>query len=172
MNLTNSPHISHRTNSPAIFSRKTGIMTACPRDFRSNAREIRSSSERRDSAIVSKCSQTAGISARMCLRTCEIGLIGWGGRIRTSAWRNQNPTISLLKSRRIPKNTRKSNSYLSIGYRTIRNATVCHSETQITNLIGMARHGFEVEPASRSMNLSLNLVKSWRSHGRSGFWRT
>src|SRR6516164_11232616 len=37
--LTNGPHISHRTNSPAIFSRKTGIMTTSPRDFRSNARE-------------------------------------------------------------------------------------------------------------------------------------
>jgi heme-degrading monooxygenase HmoA len=31
--ITNGPHISHRTNSPAIFSRKTGIMTLAPEIF-------------------------------------------------------------------------------------------------------------------------------------------
>jgi hypothetical protein len=54
----------------------------------------------------------------------ETGLAGWGGRIRTSGWRNQNPTISLLVSTGIPKNPRNSLLLRSIGYPAIRNATV------------------------------------------------
>ena len=47
--------------------------------------------------------------------------VGRGGRIRTSAWRNQNPLISFLKSTRIPKKLRNSIRYRSIGYRSGRN---------------------------------------------------
>jgi hypothetical protein len=37
-------------------------------------------------------------------RIVETALASWGGR---SAWRNQNPTVLLLKSKRIPKNARR-----------------------------------------------------------------
>src|SRR5262249_38756971 len=39
--------------------------------------------------------------------------VGWGGRIRTSAWRNQNPTTFLLKSMHILRNSRNSSRYQS-----------------------------------------------------------
>jgi hypothetical protein len=45
----------------------------------------------------------------------ETALAGWGGRIRTSAWRNQNPTSSLLKSTGIPKKSGNLPSGISIG---------------------------------------------------------
>src|SRR5215467_9653414 len=47
--------------------------------------------------------------------------LGWGGRIRTSEWRNQNPLISLLNSTLIPKKLRNSGRYQSITWRLIRN---------------------------------------------------
>jgi len=53
-------------------------------------------------------------------RQCEIGEIvtrstRWGGRIRTSEWRNQNPPDSYYLSTRFPKNRRNSTSISSIG---------------------------------------------------------
>jgi hypothetical protein len=51
----------------------------------------------------------------------ETGLAGWGGRIRTSAWRNQNPIVSLLKSTLIQKNKRNCRRAISIAYIPIRN---------------------------------------------------
>src|SRR5215467_6709224 len=66
--------------------------------------------------------------------------LGWGGRIRTSEWRNQNPPISVLTSTRIPKKLRNSSRYRSIGYRSGRNgfclavvATLNHSHRAVVS---------------------------------------
>jgi len=40
----------------------------------------------------------AGIFARICRVTCRYRLVGWGGRIRTSEWRNQNLTFYVAAS--------------------------------------------------------------------------
>ena len=45
----------------------------------------------------------------------ETALRGWGGRTRTSEWRNQNPAISPVLSMLILKNNPNSTDYLSIG---------------------------------------------------------
>src|SRR5215471_3592298 len=45
----------------------------------------------------------------------ETGHCGWGARIRTWEWRNQNPTVSLLVSARILKKSRNPSHYCSIG---------------------------------------------------------
>src|SRR5262249_21747660 len=42
--------------------------------------------------------------------------VGWGARIRTWEWRNQNPTISNEKSTRILKNSSNSTHYVPISY--------------------------------------------------------
>src|SRR6266436_1816920 len=47
--------------------------------------------------------------------TAETALAGWGARIRTWEWRNQNPPILPLISRAIRKNPRISTRFQSIG---------------------------------------------------------
>src|SRR5712671_2523410 len=47
--------------------------------------------------------------------TAESALAGWGARIRTWEWRNQNPPVSALISRIILKNRRNSTRFRSIG---------------------------------------------------------
>ena len=54
--------------------------------------------------------------------TAETGLAGWGARIRTWEWRNQNPPVSPLISRIILKNRRNSTRFQSIGWTRIQNA--------------------------------------------------
>src|SRR5258708_32978482 len=54
--------------------------------------------------------------------TAETGLAGWGARIRTWEWRNQNPPVSPLISRIILKNRRNSTRFQSIGWTRIPNA--------------------------------------------------
>src|SRR5262249_16957316 len=49
---------------------------------------------------------------------------GWGGRTRTSEWRNQNPPGSHYPSMRIPKNHGNSTSMGTRGYRIFRNAGI------------------------------------------------
>ena len=51
----------------------------------------------------------------------ETRLAGWGGRIRTSEWRNQNPIILPIKSTLIQKNKRNCQRAISIAYVPIRN---------------------------------------------------
>jgi hypothetical protein len=45
----------------------------------------------------------------------DAGLAGWGGRIRTSAWWNQNQARPSMKSTRILKNVRNLTPDVSIG---------------------------------------------------------
>src|SRR5258708_2977262 len=54
--------------------------------------------------------------------TAETALAGWGARIRTWEWRNQNPPVSPLISRIILKNRRNSTRFQSIGWTRIQNA--------------------------------------------------
>jgi hypothetical protein len=45
----------------------------------------------RDSPLEARSPPTAGFRATLWGKTLETGLAGWGGRNRTSEWRNQNP---------------------------------------------------------------------------------
>jgi hypothetical protein len=54
----------------------------------------------------------------------ETGLAGWGGRIRTSEWRNQNPTSSLVKSTYIPKKLQNSTAEKSITWTAVLNGAI------------------------------------------------
>jgi len=73
-------------------------------------------------------SRDVGDSRTSGNRTIETGLAGWGGSNRTSEWRNQNPTTSLLKSTRILNKSRNSTHYIPIGWRSIQNAGTPRSD--------------------------------------------
>src|SRR5712672_1510557 len=71
------------------------------------------------------CTLTLGIvggSPTPGNHTAETALAGWGARIRTWEWRNQNPPVSPLISRIILKNRRNSTRFRSIGWTRIQNA--------------------------------------------------
>jgi hypothetical protein len=50
-----------------------------------------------------------------CHATAETALAGWGARIRTWEWRNQNPPVPPLISTIILKNPRISTRFQAIG---------------------------------------------------------
>jgi hypothetical protein len=73
--------------------------------------------------------------------TAETALAGWGARIRTWEWRNQNPRVPPLISRIILKNPRNPTPFQSIGWTRIQNANrLCPCLTLGIKLMTFGEH--------------------------------
>jgi hypothetical protein len=64
----------------------------------------------------------------------ETGLPGWGGRTRTSEWRNQNPPNSRVASEPILKNKQNPIDCLSMGWLVFQNESLVSSLLATTGM--------------------------------------
>jgi hypothetical protein len=83
----------NRTESPVRFLRKTGTMPKIRRDFRHFASRNHRIWDAETLYVTQKARQPRAFQRHHWGKFLETGLAGWGGRIRTSEWRNQNPII-------------------------------------------------------------------------------
>jgi hypothetical protein len=71
--------------------------------------------EDKDLVVEEESPEIAGFSPATLEEPAHVRLVGWGARIRTWEWRNQNPDLSLSNSMVIPKKTLKFARDISIG---------------------------------------------------------
>jgi hypothetical protein len=76
-------------------------------------------------AAMSTCSEAIARLSQSRRKYQVIEMIGWGARIRTWEWRNQNPTGLQGISECIPKNLADSSQVISKGYPQFRNVGRC-----------------------------------------------
>jgi hypothetical protein len=93
-----------------------------------------------------------------------LDFIGWGGRVRTSEWRNQNQVVFSFGSKRIPTNEENSLRYISIGYplRSERQSVICHPSAERAKLDEAVRAAYgmpeDADPLAFLLNLNAKIA--------------